>query len=91
MPDQGSVTQWLDLLKGGDEDAARFLWERYFRRIVGLARLELCGSPPRAANEEDVAISAFDRLCKGVKAGCFPNLLDPASAQEQQCCSSRTK
>ena len=33
-----SVTQWIDRLKAKDPDAAQKLWERYFHRLVGLAR-----------------------------------------------------
>ena len=41
MPPDASVTQWLDRLKAGDPAAAQKLWERYFRRLVGLARKKL--------------------------------------------------
>jgi hypothetical protein len=37
-PSSGSVTHWLGLLKAGDSAAAQPLWQRYFRRLVGLAR-----------------------------------------------------
>src|SRR5947208_12423622 len=40
-----SVTQWIDRLKAGDPDAAQELWERYFRRLVGLARKKLHAAP----------------------------------------------
>jgi DNA-directed RNA polymerase specialized sigma24 family protein len=72
----GSVTQWLTRLKDGDPAAAEALWERYFRRIAGLARLKLRGVERRAANEEDVALSAFASFCRGVERGRFPQLLD---------------
>jgi len=31
------VTQWLEQLQDGDRASVRLLWERYFRRLVGLA------------------------------------------------------
>ena len=34
----GSVTDWIGHLKQGDHAAAQPLWERYFERLVGLAR-----------------------------------------------------
>jgi hypothetical protein len=34
--------------------AAQELWERYFRRLVGLARKRLKGTPRQAADDEDV-------------------------------------
>ena len=71
-----SVTNWIDRLKAGDPDAAQKLWERYFRRLVGLARKKLCAAPRRAADEEDVALSAFDSFCRGAEQGHFPRLHD---------------
>jgi DNA-directed RNA polymerase specialized sigma24 family protein len=71
-----SVTQWLDLLKAGDRDAARPLWERYYRQLVARARTSLGAAPRRAADEEDVALSAFDSFCRGAERGHFPRLED---------------
>lgn len=34
----GSVTLWIDQLKDGDRAALRELWQRYFARMVKLAR-----------------------------------------------------
>jgi DNA-directed RNA polymerase specialized sigma24 family protein len=76
MSRQGSVTRWLVLLQASDPAAARQLWERYFRRLVGLARKRLRGAPRRAADEEDVALSAFDSFCRGAEQGRFPDLGD---------------
>jgi DNA-directed RNA polymerase specialized sigma24 family protein len=72
----GSVTRWLERLQAGDQAAAGELWERYFRRLAALARLRLQGAPRRAANEEDVALSAFASFCRGVERGRFPQLFD---------------
>ncbi len=76
MPSDGSVTHWLQQLREGDAAAVQPLWERYFRRLVGLARARLRDAPRRAADEEDVALSAFDSFCQGVEAGRFPQLHD---------------
>ena len=76
MSRQGSVTRWLGPLQAGDAAAAQRLWERYFRRLVGLARARLRGAPRRAADEEDVALSAFDSFCRNAGEGRFPDLLD---------------
>src|SRR2546426_8754777 len=35
MPENQSVTWWIENLKGGDEDAAQSLWQRYFQRLAG--------------------------------------------------------
>jgi DNA-directed RNA polymerase specialized sigma24 family protein len=71
-----SVSQWLNLLQEGDSAAAQRLWELYFHRLVGLARVKLQGQPRRAADEEDVALSAFASFCRAAEAGRFPRLAD---------------
>ena len=76
MSSEGSVTRWITQLRAGDQAAAQPLWERYFRRLVGLARARLQGAPRRAADEEDVALSAFDSFCRGAERGRFPRLDD---------------
>ena len=76
MSSDGSVSRWIAGLKGGDEVAAQRLWERYYRRLVGLARKRLRASRRRAADEEDVAQDAFHSFFKGVERGRFPRLGD---------------
>jgi RNA polymerase sigma factor (sigma-70 family) len=76
MSSEHSDTVWLHLLKIGDRDAARILWERYFRLLVSCARQRLGAAPKRAADEEDVALSAFHSFCRGVEQGRFPRLDD---------------
>jgi DNA-directed RNA polymerase specialized sigma24 family protein len=76
MSSEGSVTHWLTQLQAGDAAAVQPLWERYFSRLVGLARQKLQGRPRRAADEEDVALSAFDSFCRAAERGRFPQLGD---------------
>jgi RNA polymerase sigma factor (sigma-70 family) len=74
MSSNGSVTCWISALKGGDPLAAQKLWERYFSRLVGLARKKVSTARRREADEEDVALSAFASLCQGIMEGRFPRL-----------------
>lgn len=76
--DHGSVTRWIDQLKAGDPEAAQPLWERYFDRLVRLARQKLIAGRRRGADEdeEDAALSAFDSFCAGAVRGRFPLLSD---------------
>jgi len=76
MSADGSVTHWIGRLQAGDRAAAQHLWERYFHRLVGLARKKLRDAPRRVADEEDVALSAFDSFCRGAEGGRFPQLHD---------------
>jgi RNA polymerase sigma factor (sigma-70 family) len=76
--ESGSVTQWLGALQGGDREAAQPLWERYFARLVRLARARLRTKrgPGAAEDEEDAALSAFDSFCRAASQGRFPRLDD---------------
>src|SRR5690349_9477098 len=76
MPSDGSITRCIRLIKDGDRAAAQPLWDAYFFRLVGLARARLRNTPRRAADEEDVALSAFDSFCRRAEAGQFPRLHD---------------
>jgi DNA-directed RNA polymerase specialized sigma24 family protein len=76
MSDSAPITVWLEQLKAGDAAAAQPLWERYFSRLVALARARLGGTPRAVADEEDVALSAFDSFCRGAECGRFPRLDD---------------
>jgi RNA polymerase sigma factor (sigma-70 family) len=75
---EGSVTRWIGDLRSGGDSAAQHLWERYFGRLVRLARkrLQNTGRPRAAEDEEDAALSAFDSFCRGVERGRFPRLAD---------------
>ncbi len=74
MSMQGSITTWIDALKAGDSAVAQNLWERYFQRMVDLASYKLRGAVRAAADEEDVALSAFDSFCRAATAQRFPKL-----------------
>src|SRR6516162_8802494 len=80
MTDQpdGSVTRWIGDLVAGDAagSAAQKLWERYFDRLVHLARDRLRAGPRGPADAEDAALDAFDSFCRGAAAGRFPRLDD---------------
>ncbi len=74
----GSITPWLHYLKEGREvDAAtRALWDRYFGRLVRLAQARLSKAARGRADEEDVALSVLDGVCRGIAEGHFPRLDD---------------
>ncbi len=76
--EEGSVTCWLGNLREGDLAAAQPLWERYFSRLVVVARGKLKRLRRLTADEdeEDAALSAFNSFCDGAKRGRFPLLAD---------------
>ena len=59
------VTRWLEGLTQGDDLAIQQIWERYYERLVRLARKKLGDTSRRMADEEDVALSAFHSFCQG--------------------------
>jgi DNA-directed RNA polymerase specialized sigma24 family protein len=75
---EGSVTGWIVELKAGDHQAAERLWERYFDRVVSLARSRLRQAPRCGfeADEEDAALSVFDSFCRDAARGQYSCLSD---------------
>ncbi|MGE0759499.1 MAG: ECF-type sigma factor [Pirellulaceae bacterium] len=72
----GSVSHWIAALKEGDAAAAQPLWQRYYRRLIALARKKLRTSRRRAADEEDVVQNAFHSFFRALEHGRFPQLGD---------------
>lgn len=67
----GSVTHFFSQLQTGEPAAAEALWERFFPRLVALARKTLAGRPQRVADADDAAQSAFASFCLRARAGEF--------------------
>ncbi len=76
MAQIGSVTHWIGALKSGDQEAAQQLWQRYWKRLVGLAAKKISGSQRQSADEEDIAQIAMKSFFLGVREGRFPQLHD---------------
>jgi RNA polymerase sigma factor (sigma-70 family) len=79
--DESMISQWLLVLKEGDDDqaineAVRKLWEIYFAKLVDLARHHLQYARTGIPNEEDLALSAFKSFCMRAMQGRFPRLDD---------------
>jgi hypothetical protein len=68
---EGAVTRWIGDPKSGGNAAAQHLWDRYFERLVRLARKRLQNTRRlrTVEDEEDAALSAFASLCRGVDRG----------------------
>jgi RNA polymerase sigma factor (sigma-70 family) len=76
MPADESLTVLVAQLISGNTSAAQPLWESCYPSLVRLARKHLRGVPRRAADEEDVALSALNSFCRGARNGRFPRLDD---------------
>lgn len=70
------VTLWLEKFDSGDEHAAQRLWDEYFEKLSQFANHRLPRYVRRSFDGEDVALSVFDSLCRGITAGKFPELSD---------------
>lgn len=69
-----SDTQWIAQLHTGSNEAAQAIFDRYFGKTQRLASRRLSKVSCREADEEDVAISAFNSLFQGVRNKRFPEL-----------------
>lgn len=69
-----SVTQWMLQLQQGDDRAAERLWERFFSRMLVMARARLHHRVNGVSDEEDIALSAFHSFCEGLRNGRFDEL-----------------
>ncbi|MBC8875843.1 MAG: sigma-70 family RNA polymerase sigma factor [Planctomycetes bacterium] len=76
MSSSESVSDWLVGVKRGESSAVQHLWERYFHRLVHLARTRLGEAKLRVVDEEDIAITAFTDFCRAAEAGRFPSVKD---------------
>src|SRR6516225_5506207 len=76
MSSSESVTQWIHQLKEGERDAVQKLWEGYFERLVRQTRQWLRCAPKQAVDADDIALSAFDSVCRRAEQGRFPRLFD---------------
>jgi DNA-directed RNA polymerase specialized sigma24 family protein len=76
MSSEGSVTRVLGQIQAGDRAAVEQLWQRYFHRLVKLARTRLPGVVRRVVDGEDVALSVIESFCRHAEAGRFPEVRD---------------
>lgn len=76
LSSDSSVVRWLERLEEGDNSAAEALWNSYFLRLVKLADGRLQNKHRKVIDAEDIALSAFNSFCDGVKKKRFPSLSD---------------
>jgi DNA-directed RNA polymerase specialized sigma24 family protein len=71
---KASVTIWLDRLKAGDAEALDRIWSRYFLQVVRLAKWKLRGLDRGPADEEDVAVAAFQSFYRAIARQNLPQM-----------------
>lgn len=77
--ESGSVSQWIQQVKAGEESAAANLWNRYQPQLLDIARRKLNGGKGGPADEEDVVLDALASFFHRTKGGRFPDLQDRES------------
>ncbi len=73
-PEKSDITDLMQQLRAGDEDASLLLWQRYADRIAEVARRAMQHSSSRVTDEEDIAIISFKSLLAGIRSGRFPEI-----------------
>ena len=71
QPALGSVTHLFALARDGDATAFSPLWQRFFPRLVALARRRLAGRHVAGADAEDAAQAALISFWSQMKSGEF--------------------
>jgi len=71
-----SISEWLGRLKAGEVAVAQNLWNRYSEELLRVAKQRLGASPRGIGDEEDVALSVFGSIFRGVAEGRFENILN---------------
>lgn len=64
-----AVTDWIDQLAAGNQEAAVKLWQHVSARLREFAAQKLDGQTRRHYDEGDAANSAFHSLCRGLNDG----------------------
>ncbi len=70
----GTMSQQISRLKRGSDTAIRFLWSQFEKPMFRVARRYLRAAPRRVADEDDVVVQAFTKLCEGASQGRFSKL-----------------
>jgi DNA-directed RNA polymerase specialized sigma24 family protein len=76
IPSESPVSLLLQEIQAGRRQAAESLWRLYFPLLVRSARKHLQRLRRGAADEEDIALGAFDSFVRGAEQGRFPRLHD---------------
>lgn len=71
-----SVSKMIARLKIDDSQAAGQIWQRFFQRLLPLARARLLKLSDRMVDEEDIMVSVFDRFFRAANEDRFARLHD---------------
>ncbi len=80
MQNEHSITNLIERLQSGEQGTIQQeLWNRYYVRLVQVARNKLVGSPKQAEDEDDAVLNAFHSFFYRIQQGQFPDVRDRSS------------
>lgn len=71
---EGSISEWIEGLKQGEQEAATRLWVRFFGQLKAIARQKLGAFPSPVVDHEDLALSTLFALMQGTQDGQFDHV-----------------
>lgn len=74
-----SISEWIVGVKQRDERAAQQIWNRYYEKLVQLAKTKLQGVRFPTEDAEDVAAMAINEFYRGAQESRYPNVRDRKS------------
>lgn len=74
MSEAHSVSNLLQQLQDGNQEAAKEIWDRFIDQLIRAANKKLKELPRRSVEEEDIAQSAFNSFFRGAKEKGFRKL-----------------
>ena len=85
MVSDASVTHWIREFQHGNPLAAQALWERYFQRLVRLARQKLPGRALRVAEALEAGMVGVNRGVISDPAAPFGGVKESGFGREGGC------
>ncbi|MEZ6143508.1 MAG: sigma-70 family RNA polymerase sigma factor [Zavarzinella sp.] len=74
MDSSHSITNWIRDWQQGDPKAAENLWQRFSRRVEGMAKSKLQQVPGRFGDQADLAQEVFAAVFTGIQQDRFQQL-----------------
>ena len=74
MPNNDSISRWIQEVKSGKKDAEHDLWNRCFPVLVRRANRRLRGIRRAVEDEEDVAAKALKSFFSAIRRDRYPDL-----------------
>jgi DNA-directed RNA polymerase specialized sigma24 family protein len=76
MASNGSISQWIATLRGGDLEPIQRLWDRFRNALIASAQRQLSTVPKLTVDQDDIAQSVLVAIWKGTEAGLFDKVTD---------------